>query len=305
MVAATQVIPMLRPTWRFLRAAPCLSGKEQLTGIFRRRWAPRRTKQGAFGICHWRPSCWKLQPGLGYTKIRYVGNLTPNTNCAGGVDYGFEGWNFAQNKPIGCDSLVWSTGDALKFGVNYNPYPGDSETVYGLAGIPTAGNSTNFVSPYYVKTNSYYIDLGPGFKTEFGDVELFKCECVALPEFPCDSLMVMCEAISSPPNTNLCCYSIDLKNQVASQSLTKICATLSTPDWIFNTSALPPLASGWVWDLNNPTQLCIKPASGNIPIGQLPGVLTFCLAETSPNAASSRNHLRLVFGQQSRLQGYF
>jgi hypothetical protein len=205
-----------------------------------------------------------------------------HNNSAGGVDYGYQDID-AFGVLSGCDSLIWGTGDALMYN-NNNQYTGNADRVYGIAGMPSGGNSNTAWSPTWVESGSLYVDLDGSLaneeKTELGDVDIYNCVCPPVPGYPCDSLMVMYDAVSSP-NDSLCCYSIDFKNLEG--NITQICANVNTPDWIFNTGSLL-LAGSYTWNLTSPNQLCIG-HPGGIPLGQLNDVLTFCLAETTPNAA--------------------
>ncbi|MDX2133437.1 MAG: LamG-like jellyroll fold domain-containing protein [Saprospiraceae bacterium] len=201
----------------------------------------------------------------------YVGNLSVSTNCAGGIDYGYAGYDFIQNKPVNCDGLIWSTGDALKFGTGFNPYANDYEVVYGLAGALVSGNSNSPFSANWVKTNSYYIDMGLPGKTEFGDVEVFKCECDGKPDFPCDSLWVT----KTQPNPGTCCFNMTF--DVHAGPLAYLEAESLTPGVVFNNVTLN---NTFAW-AGNPTGTLLpikhNPLQG-IPQGTYPNALQFCLA---------------------------
>ncbi|MBP7238726.1 MAG: T9SS type A sorting domain-containing protein [Saprospiraceae bacterium] len=237
-------------------------------------------------------------PGWATEKLFFVGNTNSLANSAGGIDYGYESFDPAISPtPLLCDSIIWGTGDALRY-TGFNALTdasqplgcsgGINDKVYGLTGIPQTGNS-NLPSPpaTYVKNSSIYIDLDNQIcnadKAQIGDVDVFK-NCIICPSSPsihCDSLMVMADAVPSM-NDSLCCYSIDFKNLTG--TITQICATLTTPGWIFNTANLQ-LANGYTWNAIGTNQLCIG-HPGGIPPGNLNDILTFCLAETTPNAAS-------------------
>ncbi|MBK9335748.1 MAG: HYR domain-containing protein [Lewinellaceae bacterium] len=213
-------------------------------------------------------------PAWGSPTTFYVGNFSANTNCAGGMDYGYAGFDFIQDKPTDCDELIWSTGDALKYTFGFNPYPGDNEVVYGLAGLPAPppGNSNVPNSSNWVKTTSYYIDMGLPGKTEFGDVEVFKCECPNNPDFPCDSLWVT----KTQPDTSKCCFNMTL--DVHAGPVAYIEAESLTPGVVFNNVTLN---STFAWTGNpnpNGTLLSFKhnPFQG-IPQGTYPNALKFCL----------------------------
>lgn len=213
----------------------------------------------------------------GTAKVIYVGNFDVNNNCSGGVDYGYGGFDFVQNKPLKCDDLIWSTGDALKYGGNFNWYPGDYEVVYGLAGMPASGN-TNTPTPDFVKTSSYYIDMGLPGKTEFGDVEIFKCGCGEAPiTFPCDSISVT----KSKLDSGACCFSVNFN--VHAGPVAYVEAESLTPGVTFNNVNL---SSSFAFaGLPTSTQISIKhnPFKG-IPQGNYPNALQFCFGNIT-NAA--------------------
>jgi gliding motility-associated-like protein len=104
------------------------------------------------------------------TQNYFVGNYSINRNSTGGVSLG----NRQTKNGIECEGLVWTTGDALKFnGQNINEF--DTETVYGVAGIPLTGNTEENVI-----TTSIYIDtdvFGDGSLGEkkffMGDIEIY------------------------------------------------------------------------------------------------------------------------------------
>jgi len=77
-------------------------------------------------------------------------------NCAGGADFAY-----ADSDPSdtlnGCEELIWCTADAIKRGIE-NP-DNSPDNVYGLAGLPIAGNSVNVSATDFVYTNSYMVDL--------------------------------------------------------------------------------------------------------------------------------------------------
>ena len=104
------------------------------------------------------------------TQNYFVGNYSINRNSTGGVALG----NRQGKNGLECEGLVWTTGDALKFnGQNINEF--DTETVYGVAGIPITGNTEEDVI-----TTSIYVDtdvFGDGGLSEkkffMGDIEIY------------------------------------------------------------------------------------------------------------------------------------
>lgn len=251
--------------------------------------------------------------GAGWASAKqfYVGNVSisgtmEHSNSAGGIDYGYESFNPATNPlPTKCDSMVWATGDALRFKNSntnmWNTIPdptnqpcggGLLDYVYGLAGIRSAGNSNNSSSTSnYVKTKSIYIDadnyLCTGEKTQIGDVDVFK-NCISCPggggTDSCEVMTMLNK--TSPPSAKECCYSVSLKNLQG--GISEICANLNTPGWVFNTSN-PTTTSGYYFSQTSSQKICIKHTSGSIPVGaNFPNVWTFCLAETQSNAPATQ-----------------
>ena len=135
--------------------------------------------------------------------IIYIGNFGQGYNSAGGIDYGYDKYDPDTHQVDDCDSLIWGTGDALRFGASQNPTP-PNDVVYGFAGMPASGN-TNFTSPTWVKTTSYYIDAdgntANASKTQMGDIEIVDCGC----EAPCTknpSTKTFSIIIDTPQNPN-------------------------------------------------------------------------------------------------------
>jgi hypothetical protein len=139
-----------------------------------------------------------LAGGTVYSDIPYN-----NTNCAGGADFGY---NLTAPDSLGhtCDSLLWATGDALKYpdpGGYPGPYTqptnvGYNEWAYGFAGIPLSGNHnyagppTNSTSVTTVDNSSFYQDVFAipptppitaydAGKSRVGSIAVFKSLCSA------------------------------------------------------------------------------------------------------------------------------
>ncbi len=233
--------------------------------------------------------------GWSNSKVFYVGNASADhINSSGGIDYGYESFNPAISPvPMLCDSIIWGTGDALRFPA-YNVLPDVStlpcggstgDYVYGLAGIPQSGNS-NLPIPAstYVKNSSIYIDVDNnicvGEKIQVGDVDVFK-NCIACPSLdtiPCDSLIVM---IAESPVGNQCCFDVDIKNNFG-PSISKLQIDLCTPGVIFNTSQIN-VAAGFQYAASNSDQtLCITHISGSIPAGMSNDIIRFCYSGSGP-----------------------
>lgn len=127
--------------------------------------------------------------GWTYLQEFQIGNFDAgsggHSNTAGGVDFGYGGYDSTGKESIGCDEAVWATGDALRF-PGHNP-DGGIDHVYGVARIPASGNT-----PGNVATTSHYIDLDGNLsqqaKTLIGDVEVLRYTC-----YPPDTLTYTCE----------------------------------------------------------------------------------------------------------------
>lgn len=212
----------------------------------------------------------------------FIGNVTTNQNSAGGVDYAYE--DIDNGSLIGCDSIIVGTGDALMW-PNFNANPANQDLVYGMAFMPVSGNSQSMSNPLWVKSTSVYLDLDGNVtnleKLQIGDVDVFNCPCPGPDDINCDSMNVSWDPVPMP-GEDKCCYEVDFDNN--SGSITKVCAKLTTPDWIFNTGSLQ-LSNPYTWAGNGQTQLCFEYQGGNnFPTGNLQNLLTFCLAQTSPSA---------------------
>jgi gliding motility-associated-like protein len=105
-------------------------------------------------------------------------------NTSGGADFGFYDDDASPGVNAGCEQLVWSSSDAIKYDA-YNP-DGSPHKVYGLTGVKRSGNSMIATDPDYVYTTSYMIDLNGdltdqpktwlGSCTVWSDCEYDPCE---------------------------------------------------------------------------------------------------------------------------------
>lgn len=212
-------------------------------------------------------------PGQSTTSIN-----TGGPNCVGGVDYGYQSFDPANGGgPIFCDSMVWSSGDALVCNptglicgsplcANQNVAQ-SPDRIYGIQGNPASGGD---------HCSGLLIDLDGDIccydKRRNGDIDILKCiSCESISEIPCDSLDVSIY----PEAGNLCCYYVDLTNNFGT-SISKIEIDLLTAGVIFNTTQIN-LAAGFQFAASNSDQtLCITHSSGSIPPGTTVGALRFC-----------------------------
>lgn len=105
-----------------------------------------------------------------FDKQYYLGEYS-GTDGAGGIDIGAKygpGWEVVE-----CENMLWSTGDAVLF---------NSFKVYGITGMPLAGNSSiSTDSNYYMNTNlavDHNQVVGDIPKGKMGDIEIFRDPCV-------------------------------------------------------------------------------------------------------------------------------
>ncbi|MFL6244734.1 MAG: hypothetical protein ACJ74H_01825 [Thermoanaerobaculia bacterium] len=111
-------------------------------------------------------------------KDLHVGGASgsiPNvrSNAEGGVDYGYETFNYATGTPPNareCDTTIWATAEQV-LGPS-GPF------VYGLQAIPGAGNA--YTSSGYTPA-SYAVDLNGVLTTQdksrIGDVDIYRASC--------------------------------------------------------------------------------------------------------------------------------
>jgi hypothetical protein len=206
----------------------------------------------------------------------YIGNANSNENSAGGVDYGYKDLSNG-GQLIGCDELIWGTGDALMY-AGHNQYNGSLDFVYGIAGMPASGNATS--GPLWVESTSIYVDLDGNLtnieKLQIGDVDIYNCPCPASPDIPCDSLMVMYENVTIPQDS--CCrWTVDLKNNTGLGNFSHATFHIITPGVIFNEFQT---FGGFLLDntIGNPdTDILVYHPNGTIPAGYNSDVVEFCL----------------------------
>jgi PKD repeat protein len=218
-------------------------------------------------------------------KLFYVGNPyntgggpTYHANSSGGADYGYESFNPNTSPlPSKCDSMIWTTGDALRFpGFNTVPDPAallcpsgttTNDLVYGLAGIRASGNSNNPANTStFVKTNSIYIDVDNNIcrntKTRIGDIDVFKCGCTTQPS-TCDSIAATSVPLNS--GSDSCCFKITVQNQKPNFfHRIQLCASNGVS--ISNLSTL----NGWGLISASATMLTVAPPGGfpnTVPVG--------------------------------------
>ncbi len=207
----------------------------------------------------------------------YIGNANSNENSAGGVDYGYKDLSNG-GQLIGCDELIWGTGDALMYS-GHNQYNGSLDFVYGIAGMPASGNATS--GPLWVESTSIYVDLDGNVtnieKLQIGDVDIYNCPCPASPDIPCDSLMVMYENVTMPQDS--CCrWTVDLKNNTGLSNISHATFHIITPGVVFNEFQT---FGGFLVDntssLNPDTDILVYHQGGSIPAGFHSDVVNFCL----------------------------
>lgn len=194
-------------------------------------------------------------------KEYYVG--LGGDSSAGGIDYGYV--DDGEDVLAGCDSMIWATGNYMQ--------PASGQLVYGMQGIKEACNGQNYGS------TDLFIDFDQNYvsqqKYEIGDVELFRCKDCPKMEIDCDSLMVMVEDTQNPDQAGLCCYDVDLKNQVGPE-IVKVEAEILTPDWIFGSQMINDPNFSFC-GTPTATSFAVEHNSGSIPMGTTMNALNFCL----------------------------
>lgn len=216
---------------------------------------------------------WVLYP---QTEI-FIGNTNYCANSAGGVDYGYKDLD-ANGMLVGCDDLIWGSGDALMYNTQ-NDFNNSPDYVYGIAGMPVTGN-THTPGPNWVESTSIYVDLDGVLtiidKLAIGDVDIYNCPCPASPDIPCDSLMVMYDNITTPQDS--CCrWEVDLKNNTGLPNISHAIFHIITPGVIFNEFQA---FGGFLLDntIGNPdTDILVYHQGASIPAGSNSDVVNFCL----------------------------
>lgn len=97
-------------------------------------------------------------------------------NSAGGLALGNKQ---LANGEFECEKILWSSGDALRFG--FHNIDDIDDYIYGVAGLPIEGNSIDIDDPNYVQNSSILINVNytdvlqtdASGKTDFGDVEVY------------------------------------------------------------------------------------------------------------------------------------
>lgn len=197
----------------------------------------------------------------------YIGHydFPRHANAAGGVDYGYGGFNTATQMVTGCDQKVWATGDALRL---------DIQQIYGLAGIPASGNGPSPDGINFAPLNSIYIDTDNNItsqdKTRIGDVDIFKCGCPSEADV-CDSISVT--STPSPVETDSCCFNLELHNDKPNYfSGIQLCASNGV-----SISAVNSL-NGWTISGYTSQFIALVPPGGNpAPVGNF-DFIKFCLS---------------------------
>lgn len=127
--------------------------------------------------------------------IQTGGVLSPpqqlRANAEGGVDYGYDDFNYTKGDPIerrACDGTIWATGEQI-LGAGVSPF------VYGLQGTPATGNIYQSAVPGYTP-DSYAIDLNgistTQDKSRIGDVEIYRASCNPSACLSMSNLKVLC-----------------------------------------------------------------------------------------------------------------
>ncbi|MEP7219420.1 MAG: WD40 repeat domain-containing protein, partial [Bacteroidota bacterium] len=196
-----------------------------------------------------------------------VGALTNfgiKANAAGGVDYGYRGFDSKKGQTLNCDSMAWATGDALHFVPG--PVP-PTDYNYGMQGFPATGGSI---------ANSVLIDFDGDTtnqaKTQLGDVDVYK-NC-AVDVNPC--LQRRFQLVSDPQApAGSCCWILTLTNNFSATFWTQVQLNIISGGTFSGASAQP----GWTVGLTPASVHFTPPGAGFMPIGN--SIFRYCLAATT------------------------
>ncbi len=188
------------------------------------------------------------------------GFSTIGANAAGGVDYAYGSFDQQKREPVDCDSAVWASGDALKFGSgNY---------IYGFQRL--SGNGGN-------ASNSQMIDAdgntAAGDKTQIGDIEIYK-RCAPPQTDPCRDIRVTYKPVQGSDEAG-CCFDLTISG-IPANAFTQVSANLLTSSVSF-TGVIGPTG----WNVTNTGTFATWDSSGVIPAGTVTG-LRFCLYSLVP-----------------------
>ncbi len=190
---------------------------------------------------------------IGVPASSGCGSFPGGNNAAGGVDYTYGSYDPQTGELKDCDSAIWASGDALKFGGQF---------IYGFQRLPAGGGSP---------ANSVLIDadgnLSQGDKFQMGDIEIFK-RCGAVQTDPCKEVRVSAKRTDVAGDG--CCFELSVTG-VQAGAFTSISAQLLTPNVSFT-----GVIGGPGWNVTNNGTLATWDSAGTIPGGTVAG-LTFCL----------------------------
>lgn len=202
-----------------------------------------------------------------------IGAIGTLQNAAGGVDYGYKGYDANNHKTLNCDSMVWATGDALHLN-----WPADQ--IYGLQGLPATGGGI---------AQSVLIDLDGILttqqKTSIGDVDVYK-NCAVIN--PCDRVDFQLAFDGTQPGQ--CCWNLTLVNNAATVTWTNVKLNILTAGVNFASNTAP---AGWTVS-PTATTATYTPNTGSIPLGNS-GPLKFCLKAVTIPAPPPPQKVELVW----------
>ncbi len=120
------------------------------------------------------------------------------------------------------------------------------------------------------------------FQSQFVDVRTDYCDQFCPTGEPtCDDLSL--NLLPTTINNSMCCYQLDISNNYG-PNIVSLEASLLTPNWVFNSVTING-GLGWV-GVPSGTSIQVEHNTGSFPIGNSPGILDFCLANTSPTASA-------------------
>ncbi len=125
-------------------------------------------------------------------------------------------------------------------------------------------------------------DVWYDFQSQFVDVRTNYCDQFCPTGGPtCEDLSL--NLLPTTINNSMCCYQLDISNNYG-PNIVSLEATLLTPGWVFNSVSING-GLGWV-GIPSGTTIEVEHNSGSFPGGNSPGILDFCLANTSTSASA-------------------
>ena len=209
-------------------------------------------------------SAWNSSPKQIYIGAQLYSNWVKGANSAGGIDYGYGGWDAQRRENLDCDSVIWGTGDYLLIDATLGG------PVYGLQRSPANGQTFSTIA-----STGYFIDLNgnPGTQDKFilGDVDIFRDSCNTAHQGSQNCKPLSIQSKSSSGADSACCFEISIAG-IAPGVYSTITAQMLTDSVTF-TGVVGP--NGW-GVTNSGTFVSWTPPGNSIP-GNITQTLDFCV----------------------------